>query len=128
MESLLEPTIEDFFSELQFPEESCILQVVQQHFRQQSDGRYRMFLTLSDGRFSFKGFIITSVSPPPGENSLLRIPRSPANRVKILELKDNLGTFGFIKLGEYKKILDGAHCNKIGTPVELRDWNKQIQS
>ena len=73
-----------------------------------------------------QGFISTSSSPPPGVNSLLRIIPSPRNIIKVVELKDNLGTFGFIKLREYKKILDGAHCNKIGNPVELRDWDKPI--
>ena len=69
-----------------------------------------------------QGFLISTDSSPPGENSLIRIPVSPAHRIKVIELKENMGTFGFIQLGEYKKVLDGAHCDKIGNPTELRNW------
>ena len=53
MEGLLLPTIKDFFSELQFPQESCILQVIKQDL-DSKDGYHKMLLSLSDGKFSFQ--------------------------------------------------------------------------
>ena len=67
MESLLAPTIDQYFSKELYPPESCILQVVGQQVtpNPNGDGRYQMLLALSDGRFSYRGFI--AIGTPPGK-------------------------------------------------------------
>ena len=76
-----------------------------------------MLLKLSDGRYSYKGFV--AVGSAPGLGSLLRIIPSPLNEIRTLWIPRKNRFKDYLHLKEYRKIQDGAHCGLIGLPIEI---------
>ena len=123
MKSLLTPVINNCFSMYQFPHESSILQVLNEVYVMDTgidgEGPF-MQLILSDGNYSFCGFIAQGTLP--GKNSLIRI--SPSDKNKVINLwADGINEFrDFMYVEKLVKILDGEYTNgTIGNPIEILD-------